>query len=347
MKFSALQIGQLLGGEVVGNPLAEVSKLAKIEEGEAGALTFLANPKYAQYVYSTQASVAIVNKSFVAEHPLPESLTLIKVPDAYTAFAQLLDIYSQLRRNKKGIDPHTCISPSTQVHDDVYIGPFTSIGDDCVIGKNVKIYANCSIGDNVKIGDNTILFAGVKLYEDTVIGSGCILHAGCVIGADGFGFAPSMDNVYKKVAQIGNVIINDNVDVGANTCIDRATMGSTVIGAGVKLDNFIQVAHNVSIGENTVIASQVGIAGSTKIGRDCMIGGQVGIAGHLSIGDRVKIAAKSGVQNNISDDETVRGIPAYNSLDYNRSYAHYKKLPSLEKRIKELEKALIDIKQTL
>jgi UDP-3-O-[3-hydroxymyristoyl] glucosamine N-acyltransferase len=344
MEFTAMQIAGLLQGEIDGDPGAKVSGLSKIEEGTPGTLSFLANPKYIQYIYSTRASIVIVSKEFVPEQPV--SATLIKVDDAYGSFAKLLEMYNQVRRDKKGIETPSFISPSATVGTDVYIGAFAYIGAASKIGNNVKIYPNCYIGENVTIGDNTTLFAGTMVYSDCVIGADCTLHAGVIIGGDGFGFAPSSGS-YQKVAQIGNVIIEDHVEIGAGTAIDRATLGSTIIRKGVKLDNLIQIAHNVEIGENTVIAAQTGIAGSTKIGRDCLIGGQVGIVGHITIADNTKIAAQSGIGNTITEPGTiVQGSPAFSIGDYKKSYVFFRKLPELEKKIQELEKAIEILKQT-
>lgn len=345
MEFSAQQICQLLGGRLEGNPDVTVSKLSKIEEGEAGSLTFLANPKYTQFIYSTNASIAIVSESFVAEQAVKP--TLIRVPDAYQAFGKLLEIYNQIQLDKKGIEQPSYISSSAKLGTDVYLGAFAYVGNNVTLGNNVKIYPQAYVGDNVIIKDNTTLFAGVKIYSDCHIGANCTLHSGVIIGGDGFGFAPQTDNAYKKVAQIGNVIIEDWVEIGSNTTIDRATLGSTIIRKGVKLDNLIQIAHNVEVGENTVIAAQTGIAGSTKIGKECMIGGQVGIVGHISIADKVKIAAQSGVGQSITEEgEIVQGSPAFGIGEYKRTYVVFRKLPDLQKRINELEKALNDIKQS-
>ncbi|GIM52439.1 UDP-3-O-acylglucosamine N-acyltransferase [Capnocytophaga cynodegmi] len=342
MKFTALQIANILHGEVEGNPDVEVYKLSKIEEGEEGSITFLANPKYKNYIYTTKASVAIVNKTFEAESEL--SVTLVKVDDAYSAFSKLLEYYNQIKLNKKGIEEPTFISKSARIGQDVYIGAFSYIGENVVIGDNVKIYPNTYIGDNVAIGDNTTLFAGCKIYSETIIGKYCTLHAGVILGADGFGFAPVQEGFYNKVPQIGNVIIEDYVDIGAGSTIDRATLGSTIIRKGVKLDNQIQIAHNVEIGRNTVIAAQTGVAGSTKIGEGCMIGGQVGIVGHLNIGNRVKIQAQSGVIRNVEDDEVLQGAPAIGYSDYNKSYVIFKKLPTLMKRFLDIEKKYLENK---
>lgn len=342
MKFSASQVAGLLGGSVEGDPNITVHKLSKIEEGSEGSLSFLANPKYTPHIYTTGASVVIVNNDFKPEQSF--STTLIRVADAYQSFAKLLELYNEIRRDKKGIEPMSFVSPTAVLGDNIYVGAFAYIGENAHIGHNVKIYPNVYVGDNVTIGDNTTIFAGSKVYSDCLIGKHCTLHSGTVIGADGFGFAPQQDNEYKKVAQIGNVVIEDHVEIGANTTIDRATLGSTYIRKGVKLDNLIQIAHNVEIGENTVIASQSGIAGSTKIGRDCMIGGQVGIAGHLTIANGVKIAAQSGLGANIiNEGEIVQGSPAFGVGGYQRAYVIFKKLPLLEKKLQELEQTLSEL----
>ena len=335
MKFTAAQIAGILEGEVVGNPDAEVYKLAKIEEGTEGSLTFLANPKYVNFIYTTEATITIVNNDFVPENPL--TTTLIKVQDAYQSFTKLLEYYNQVKLMKSGIEQPSVISENVTYGENLYLGSFSYIGKNVTIGNNVKIYPNCFIGDNVVIGDNCIFFAGVKVYSETEIGSNCNFHSGCVIGSDGFGFAPTEDGTFNKIPQIGNVIIEDNVEIGANTTIDRATLGTTLIRKGVKLDNHIQVAHNVEIGENTVIAAQTGIAGSTKIGSNCMIGGQVGIAGHLTIGNNVRIQAQSGIGKNIADGEIVQGSPAFNYGDYSKSYVHFKNLPKIVADIEELK----------
>lgn len=339
MKFTAKQIAGILEGEVVGNPNAEVFRLSKIEEGTAGSLTFLSNPKYAPYIYSTEASITIVNYSFVAEAEI--KTTLIKVEDAYLAFSKLLEFYDQAKKNSKtGIELPSVISANVVYDDNFYLGSFSYICENVVIGKNVKIYPDCYIGNNVVIGDNVIMYPGTKIYSDCIIGSNCIFHSGVVIGADGFGFAPSQDGTYSKIPQIGNVIIEDNVSIGAGTTIDRATMGSTIIRQGVKLDNQIQIAHNVEVGENTVIAAQTGVAGSTKIGKHCMIGGQVGIAGHLVIGNNVRVQAQSGIGKNIKDDEIIQGSPAFNYGDYSKSYVHFRNLPKIVTELEEMKKTM-------
>ena len=342
MKFTAEQIAGILEGEVVGNLKSEVQELSKIEEGREGSLTFLSNPKYQNYIYTTKATITIVNKSFIPEAEI--STTLIKVDDAYLAFSKLLEFYDQAKGNKSGIEQPSVIAESVQYGSNLYLGSFSYIGANTVIGDNVKIYPNCFIGDNVVIKDNVTIFAGTKIYSETVIGHNSVIHSGAIIGADGFGFAPSADGTFKKIPQIGNVIIEDNVDVGSCTTIDRATMGSTIIRKGVKLDNQIQVAHNVEIGENTVIAAQTGIAGSSKIGKNCMIGGQVGIAGHLTIGDNVRIQAQAGVGRNIKDNEILQGSPAFGYSDYSKSYVHFKNLTKLVAEIEQLKKQILNQK---
>lgn len=336
MKFTAQQIAGILEGDVVGNPEAEVSKLSKIEEGTEGSLTFLANPKYTSHIYTTKASVAIVNKTFIPENKI--DTTLIKVDDAYKSFSKLLEYYNEVKNNKVGIEQPSFISASAKYGDNLYLGAFSYLGDNVKIGANVKIFPNVYIGDNVTIGDNSVVFAGAKIYSETVVGNSCVINSGAIIGADGFGFAPNEQGEYNKVPQIGNVILEDHVDIGAGTTIDRATLGSTVIRKGVKLDNQIQIAHNVEIGKNTVIAAQTGIAGSTKIGENCQIGGQVGIVGHITIGNNVKIQAQSGIGRNIKDNEVLQGSPALPYADYNKSYVHFKNLPKIVKTINDLEK---------
>ena len=338
MEFTASQIAGILEGEVHGNPEIAVSKLAKIEEGEAGSLTFLANPKYTSYIYTTKASITIVNKDFVPDQKI--TTTLIKVDDAYKSFSKLLEYYNQVKNNKTGIENPVFISESVSYGDDFYLGAFSYLGNNVIIGNNVKVYPNVYIGDNVEIGDNVTIFAGAKVYSESIIGNNCMIHSGAIIGADGFGFTPDEKGEYTKVPQTGNVILEDNVDVGAGTTIDRATLGSTILRRGVKLDNQIQIAHNVEIGEHTAIAAQTGIAGSTKIGKHCLIGGQVGIVGHLTIGDRVRIQAQSGIGRNVKNDETLQGSPALNYGDYNKSYVHFKNLPSLVNRVNKLDKKI-------
>jgi len=338
MKFTAAQIAEILEGEVVGDANVVVFKLAKIEEGIAGSLTFLANPKYVNFIYSTKATITIVNDNFIPEQSL--TTTLIKVKDAYQSFTKLLEYYNQVKIMKSGIEQPSVISENVIYGDHLYLGSFSFIGKNVTIGHNVKIYPNCFIGDNVIIGDNCIFYAGVKVYSETEIGNNCNFHSGCVIGSDGFGFAPTAEGTFNKIPQIGNVIIEDNVEIGANSTIDRATLGTTFIRNGVKLDNHIQVAHNVEIGENTVIAAQTGIAGSTKIGNNCFIGGQVGIAGHITIGNNVRIQAQSGVGKNINDGEVIQGSPSFGYADFSKSYVHFKNLPKIVNDIHEIQKKI-------
>ena len=335
MKFTAAQIAGILEGKVVGNPEAEVFKLSKIEEGTEGSLTFLANPKYTNYIYSTKATVTIVNNTFDPEQEI--TTTLIKVEDAYKSFSKLLEYYNQVKLMKSGIEQPSVISDGVTYGSDLYLGSFCYIGKNVTIGNNVKIYPNSFIGDNVTIGDDCVFFAGVRIYSETVIGNRCTIHSGTIIGSDGFGFAPQEDGTYAKVPQIGNVIIEDDVEIGACTTVDRATLGSTIIRKGVKLDNHIQVAHNVEIGENTVIAAQTGIAGTTKIGKNCLIGGQVGFAGHLVIGDGVKIQAQSGIGKNLEAGEVVQGSPAFNYGDFAKSFVHFRNLPKIVTDLEELK----------
>jgi UDP-3-O-[3-hydroxymyristoyl] glucosamine N-acyltransferase len=335
MKFTAAQIAGILEGEVIGNPDAEVFKLSKIEEGTEGSLTFLANPKYNNYIYSTQATITIVNHTFEPEQDI--TTTLIKVEDAYQSFSKLLEYYNQIKLMKSGIEQPSVISENVVYGTDLYLGSFCYVGKNVTIGNNVKIYPNSFIGDNVTIGDNCVFFAGVRIYSETEIGNNCTIHSGTIIGSDGFGFAPQEDGTFTKVPQIGNVIIEDNVEIGACTTVDRATLGSTIIRKGVKLDNHIQVAHNVEIGENTVIAAQTGIAGTTKIGKNCLIGGQVGFAGHLVIGNGVKIQAQSGIGKNIEAGEVVQGSPAFNYGDFAKSFVHFRNLPKIVSDLEELK----------
>lgn len=334
MEFSAQQIAVILGGTVEGNPNITVNNLSKIEEGKPQTLSFLANLKYEEHIYSTGASVVIVAKNFEPQKPIPNTCTLVKVENAQAAFAKLLEMYNQLKLDKKGIHTQSYISGSAKIGEEIYLGEFSSISNNAKIGNNVKIYPNSYIGENVEIGDNTTIFSGVKIYADCKIGANCTIHSGVVVGGDGFGFVPNQENNYAKIPQIGNVIIEDHVEIGANTTIDRATLGSTIIRKGVKLDNLIQIAHNVEIGENTVIAAQTGVAGSTKIGKNCMIGGQVGIIGHLKIADEVKIAAQSGIGNDINQVGAImQGSPAFNVGDYKRSYVLFRSLPKIKSKL--------------
>ena len=346
MKFSASQIAQLLDGEIIGNPEAEVSGLSKIEEGTSGTLSFLANPKYAEYIYTTGATLVIVGKDFKAEKSIPESCTLIKVEDAYASFSKLLDLYNQVKHDKKGIAESAVVENNATLGEDIYIGANTVVDSGVTIGDNVKIYPQVYLGSNVRVGKNTIIHPGVRILSDCVIGNDCVIHSGVIIGGDGFGFAPNSENNYQKVAQIGNVIIEDHVEIGANTTIDRATLGSTIIRKGAKIDNLIQIAHNVEIGENTVIAAQTGIAGSTKIGKNCMIGGQVGIIGHISIADGTMIAAQSGIGASNKSRAILQGSPAFSIGDYKKAYIGFKKLPELMKQISTLQAELEALKPT-
>ena len=338
MKFSIKQIASLLGGTIEGNDNIDVWKLCKIEEGEAGGLSFLANTKYTHYIYNTKASAVIVHNDFVPEQPL--QTTLVRVADPYLAFAMLLKSYNEMQLNKKGIDPLAFIAPSATLGKDCYVGPFAYIGENVTIGDNSKIYPQTYVGDNSTVGDNTTLFAGVRIYQNIVIGSRCILHSGVVVGADGFGFAPTDDGSYQKIDQIGNVVIEDDVEIGANTTIDRATLGSTIIHRGVKLDNLCQIAHNVQIGEHTAMASQSGIAGSGKVGSHCIIAGQVGIVGHIEVGNHVTIAAQSGVTRNFPDNVTILGSPAPDAIKQRKTSIYERNLDQLYKRVDELEKKL-------
>jgi UDP-3-O-[3-hydroxymyristoyl] glucosamine N-acyltransferase len=338
MEFTARQIADVLNGKVEGNPEVVVSRLSKIEEGLPGTMTFLANPFYTPHIYTTKASIIVVNEDFAAIQPVEG--TLIRVENAYASFAKLLEMFQSMQSGKKGISPYAFISKSAKIGEDVYIGEFVSVGENAVIGSQVQLYPQTFIGDNVTIGDKTTIFSGVKVYHDCVIGNDCTLHAGIVIGADGFGFAPQAGNEYKKIIQAGNVIIHDNVEIGANTTIDRATLGSTVVHRGAKIDNLVQLGHGVEIGENTIIAAQTGIAGSTKIGKNCMIAGQVGIVGHLSIGDNVKIGAQSGIEHDIKDGDSYLGTPALEVGKSRRLYVYWRNFDQLAKKIYHLEKIL-------
>jgi UDP-3-O-[3-hydroxymyristoyl] glucosamine N-acyltransferase len=347
MQFTAEMIAGFLKGEIVGDKNATVGEFAKIEEGRPGALSFLANPKYEHYVYETESSIVIVGRDFTPTAPV--AATLIRVEDAYAAFASLLRLYDENRPRPRGISPHAAIADDVVMGDECYIGNFAVVEEGVRMGERVLIYPQCYIGKGVTIGDRTTIHAGVKIYEGCVIGSGVIIHSGAVIGADGFGFAPGPDGVYAKIPQLGNVVLEDGVDIGANTCVDRATMGSTIIRRGVKLDNLIQVGHNAVIGEDTVCAAQVGVAGTSKVGSRCMFGGQVGIAGHLTVGDNVIIASKGGISNNVPDNMHMIGYPALPAGKFHRSNAVFRQLPdlsklvyALEKRVKNLEDNEID-----
>ncbi|MDR4988388.1 MAG: UDP-3-O-(3-hydroxymyristoyl)glucosamine N-acyltransferase [Bacteroidales bacterium] len=338
MEYSAKEIADFLQGSIEGDQDVRISQIAKIEEASAGTMAFLANPAYTPYIYTTGASIVLVHNDFVPEQPI--EATLIRVKDPYSALARLLEQYQKSLPEKKGISDMAFISPTADIPEDAYIGAFACIGDHVKLGKNVKIYPHCFIGDGVHISDNTVLYSGVRIYSNCRIGAHCTIHSNAVIGADGFGFAPQTDNNYKKVAQIGNVVIEDSVEIGAGTTIDRATLGSTLIKKGVKLDNLIQIGHNVVIGENTVMAAQVGVAGSTKIGKNCMIGGQAGISGHLSIGNDVKMAAQAGVPSNIKDGQIIMGSPAMEAAQYRKAFIYFRNFEKLVKRIEELEQQI-------
>lgn len=346
MQFTAEMIASFLGGVVEGDKDATVTTVAKIEEGHTGALSFLSNPKYTNYIYDTQSSIVIVNSSFEAERAL--STTLIRVEDAYAAFAKLLELYAASKPKPEGVSSLCFVNSSAIVGEGAYVGEFAVVGRDTVIGSNVSIYPGTTIGDRVTIGDNVIIYSGVHIYEESVIGNNVIIHSGCVIGADGFGFAPNEKGEFSKIPQIGNVIIEDNVEIGANTCIDRATMGSTVVKRGVKLDNLIQVAHNAAIGEHTVAASQVGIAGSSKVGAHCMLGGQVGLAGHITIADRVQIGSQSGVPSSVKEEGSViMGYPAISGKQFHRASVVYKSLPDMSVTLRRLEREVAELKKKL
>lgn len=341
MEFRAKDIAVLLNGVVEGNPEATVNNVSKIEEGKPYTLAFLANPKYEHFIYTTEASVVLVNRDFVPAKPV--LCTLIRVDSAYDAIAVLLKMYENMRPQPTGIEQPSHISENAVIGEKPYIGAFAYLGKNVKIGNNVRIYPQVYIGEGVTIGDNTVLYAGVKVYYGCVIGRNCTIHAGSVIGADGFGFAPSTEG-YHKISQIGNVVIEDNVEIGANVCIDRATMGATRIKAGVKLDNLIQIAHNVVIGENTVIAAQTGIAGTAKVGSNCMLGGQVGVAGHLEIGNGVSVAAQSGIIGPVKDKTVIMGAPAFEAAKYQKSYVLFRKLPELYRQFGEMEREIQTLK---
>lgn len=346
MEFSAEQIAGILNGEIVGNPAVKVKGLSKIEEGVAGTLSFLANPKYEEHIYTTKASIVIVNKTFVPQRPLSAETTLIKVEEAYACFAKLLEMYDQAMSKQAGIEPQAYVSPQAKVGKDVYIGAFAYISDHAEIEDGVHIYPHTFIGDHVKIGRSTKIFANVSVYRDCKIGQQCTIHSGAVIGADGFGFVPNSENNYQKVPQIGNVILEDHVEIGANTCIDRATLGSTIIRKGVKIDNLVQIGHNVIIGENTVMAAQGGVAGSAKLGKNMMVGGQVGIVGHISLADGTMIGAQAGVPKTIKEEgTTLLGSPAYDAEEYKKAYMGFRRLPQILDRLRELEEEVKKLKE--
>lgn len=344
MEFSAKQIAEFIQGEIVGDPNTKVHTFAKIEEGIPGAVSFLANPKYIQYIYSTKASIVLVNKDFTPEHTI--GATLIKVDNAYESLAKLMNLYEMSKPKKSGIDPKAYVAPTAKVGSNVYVAPFAYVGDGVEIGENTIIHPHVVINEHSKIGDNCIIYPHATVYHDCRIGNRCILHAGCVIGADGFGFAPAADG-YEKIPQIGIVVLEDDVEIGASTCIDRATMGATIIRKGVKLDNLVQIAHNVEVGENTVIAAQTGIAGSAKIGSWCMLGGQVGIAGHITVGDKVTAGAQTGIAGSIPSDSTIQGYPAINAKNFARSSVVFKYLPDMHKNVNKLQQEIEELKKQL
>jgi UDP-3-O-[3-hydroxymyristoyl] glucosamine N-acyltransferase len=344
MQFTAKDIALMLKGTVEGDPLAVVDQLAKIEEAGNGSLSFLANPKYEQYLYTTNASIVIINNDQHLAQPV--KATIIRVDNAYSAFTLLLEKYNTIKLHKSGIEQPSFIHPSAKVGDNAYIGAFAYISQNVTLGDNCKIYPNCYIADNVKLGNNVTLFPGVTVYYDCIIGNNVIIHSGAIIGSDGFGFAPNPDGSYSKIAQIGNVIIEDNVEIGSNATIDRATMGSTVIHAGVKIDNLVQIAHNVEVGANTVIAAQSGVSGSVKIGERVMMGGQAGIAGHLNIADGSQLNAQTGINSSIKEANKKWGGSPYQAYqDYLRAQINIRKLPDLEKRVKELENIITELKK--
>lgn len=341
ISFTAEQIATVLNGTIEGDPSVVVNNFSKIEEGKPGTLTFLANPKYTHHIYNTKASIVLVNNDFVAEQPI--QATLIRCFNAYASLAILLDMVEKTKPRKTGIEPMSQISPSAIIGDDVYIGSFAYIADNANIGKQAQIYPQVYIGDNVSIGENTVIYPGVKIYAGSIIGKNCIIHSGAIIGSDGFGFAPE-NGAYKKIPQMGITIIEDDVEIGANTTIDRAVMDATIVHKGVKLDNLIQVAHNVEIGENTVMAAQVGISGSTKVGKSCVIGGQVGLGGHITIGDNVSVGAQSGIISNIKPDAKIIGSPAIPVRDFFKSSVTFPKLPDMYKQLAQLQKEVAELR---
>ena len=344
MEFSAKQIAEFIQGTIVGDENATVHTFAKIEEGIPGAISFLSNPKYTHYIYDTQSSIVLVNKDFEPEKEI--KATLIKVDNAYESLAKLLNLYEMSKPKKTGVDPLAYIAPTAKIGENVYIAPFACVGDNAEIGDNTSLHPHATVGSGAKVGSNCILYPHATVYHDCRVGNNCILHAGSVVGADGFGFAPSPEG-YEKIPQIGIAILEDNVEIGANTCIDRATMGATIIRKGVKLDNLIQIAHNVEVGSNTVMASQVGVAGSTKIGEWCMLGGQVGVAGHITIGNKVNMGAQSGVHGSIKDGEALIGTPPIGLKNYFKSSAVFKKLPDMYLELNSLKKEIEELKKTI
>ena len=344
MEFTAATIAGFLNGVIEGDPDIKVNTIAKIEEGQPGALSFLANPKYEHFIYETKSSIVLVNKSFVPSARI--EATLIKVENSYEAFASLLRLVDQARPRKKGIHTTAIIEATAKVGSDVFIGPYTYVGENCIIGDGCSIYPHVYIGDNTKLGNNCTVNPGVKIYHDCILGEGCIIHAGTVIGSDGFGFAPQSESEFMKIPQLGNVVLEDHVEIGANVAIDRATMGSTIIRKGVKLDNLIQIAHNVEVGENSVMAAQTGISGSTKVGKNCMFGGQVGLAGHLKIANGTKIGAQGGILGDVKEENTaIIGSPAIEVKQFLRSSVIFKKLPEMKLKIDSLEKEIESLKK--
>lgn len=341
MKFTAEMIAGLLGGEVVGNKDATVETVSSIDGGKAGSLAYLTNPKYEQYIYTTEASIVLVDKTFEPSDEV--KTTLVKVENVGQCVLNLLEMYNATRPRKRGISTLASIHEGAEVGENAYIGDYTVVESTAKLGDNVQIYPQCYIGDNVVIGEGTKLYPGVKIYEGCRVGKNCILHAGVVIGADGFGFAPKEDGTFAKIPQLGNVIIEDNVELGANTCVDRAKTDSTIVRSGVKLDNLIQVGHNVEIGSNTVMSAQVGIAGTTKVGSNCFVGGQVGFADHITIGNGCKIGSQSGIDKNVPDGEIRFGTPALPGIQYHRSFAVFKNLPDLALKVREIEKRLAKV----
>ena len=342
MEFSAKQIADLIAGRVEGNEEAKINDFAKIEEGKEGAISFLSNPKYTHYIYDTKSSVVIVNDDLQLEHPV--SVTLIRVKNAYEAVAKLLQLYVSMKPKKTGIDPLAFISPKATIGKHCYVGAFACIGDGAVVGDNTQVYPHVVVGDGVKIGSNCLLYPNVTIYEGCRLGDRVTIHAGSVIGADGFGFAPNAEG-YDKIPQIGIVTIEDDVEIGANTCIDRSTMGSTIIRKGVKLDNLVQIAHNVEVGENTVMSAQVGVAGSTKIGSWCMAGGQAGFAGHITVGDKTFVGAQCGVNSSVKGNESLIGSPAQEPKGFFKSSVLFRKLPDIYKQLNDLQKEVEKLKE--
>ena len=342
MKFTINQIATILQGKVEGNGNEEITSLAKIQDAKPGSISFLSNLKYEEYIYATEASAVIVSEDFIPKKKL--TTTIIRVKDSYSSFTVLLEEYHKMMNYaKQGVEEPSFLGENSTVGDRIYRGAFSYIGNNVSIGNNVKIYPQAYIGDHVKIGDNSIIYPGVKIYQNTVIGNQCVIHAGAIIGSDGFGFAPLEDGSYKTIPQLGNVVLEDDVSIGANTTIDCATLGSTIIRNGTKLDNQIQIAHNVEIGSNTVIAAQSGVSGSTTIGNNCVIAGQVGIAGHIKIGNKVMLGAKSGVMKSMEDGEMGMGAPVQSKGDFFKSYALYRKLPDLKRRIEHLEEKVLNL----